>query len=75
LYSLESYLRDVCGFEKDEKGRATAAQGEQKDAFDAGKIKHLIEELSEPVFIHVSARTSPPTSRILETHIASQLKA
>jgi hypothetical protein len=65
MHSLEGYLEDVCGFEKNEAGHAVAVQGKQKTAFDATKIKHLIEELCEPMFIHVSARTCnlPPHFR------------
>ena len=59
MHSLEIYLEDVCGFEKNEMGHVVLAQGKQKAAFDAAKIKHLIEEICGPMFIHVSARTNP----------------
>ena len=61
MHSLERYLEDVCGFEKNEKGHVVVAQGKQKAAFDAAKIKDLIEDLCGPMFIHVGARTNPPT--------------
>lgn len=57
MHNLELYLEDICGFEKKEKDHAITAQGKQKAAFDAAKIKDLIEKLCEPMFIHVSART------------------
>ena len=60
MHSLKIYLGDVCGFEKNEKGHVVLAQGKQKAAFDAAKIKDLIEELCGPMFIHVSARTNSP---------------
>ena len=71
MHNLEGYLEDVCGFEKNEEGHTLAAQGKQKVAFDATRIKHLIEELCGPMFIHVSARTQPTTFRTLETDIVS----
>lgn len=57
MHNLEHYLEDVCGLEKQEKNHDVAAQGKQKVAFDAAKIKGLIEKLCEPMFIHVSAHT------------------
>ena len=60
MHSLECYLEDVCGFEKNEMGHVVLAQGKQKAAFDAAKIKYLIEELCGPMFIHVGARTNSP---------------
>lgn len=57
MHNLEHYLEDVCGFQKKEKNHDIVAQGKQKAAFDAAKIKDLIEKLCEPMFIHVSART------------------
>jgi len=57
MHNLEHYLEGVCGFEKNEKGHAVAIQGKQKTAFDGANIKRLIEELCEPLFIHVSTRT------------------
>ena len=57
MHNLENYLEDICGLEKKEKDHAVAAQGKQRAAFDAAKIKDLIEKLCEPMFIHVSART------------------
>jgi hypothetical protein len=60
MHNLEHYFEDVCGFKKDEKGHAVPAAGKQKAAFDAAKIKYMIEELCVPMFIHVSA---PPKAR------------
>ena len=65
MHSLETYLEDVCGFGKNAKGHVVVAQGKQKVAFDAAKIKHLIEELCGPMFIHVSARTNSVPPHIL----------
>ena len=57
---LGNYLKAVCGFEKNEKGHAGPASGKRKAAFDASKTKHLIEELYEPMFIHVCACVRSP---------------
>ena len=57
MHNLEHYLEDVCGFENKDKNHEIVAQGKQKAAFDAAKIKDLIEKLCEPMFIHVRART------------------
>jgi len=58
--NLDHYLEDVCGFEKNQKGHAVPAPGKQKAAFDAAKIKYLIEELCGPMFVHVSACARSP---------------
>lgn len=63
MHNLEHYLEDVCGFAKNENGQAILAPGKRRAAFDATKIKYLIEELCEPMFIHVSACVRAPHPR------------
>jgi hypothetical protein len=60
MHNLEHYLEDACGFEKNEKGHAVPAPGKKKAAFDAAKIKYLIEELCGPMFVHVSPHPQVP---------------
>jgi len=57
---LEHYLEDVCILEKNEKDHAVPVPGKQNAAFDAAKIKNLIEELCDPIFIRVSTCARSP---------------
>jgi hypothetical protein len=76
MHDLEHYLEGVCGFEKNEKSRSVPSLGKQKLAFDAAKIKHMIEELCDPMFVHVCARFKLYISNLkLITFLSSRQKS
>jgi hypothetical protein len=50
----EEYLEALQGLEKREGGKAVPIKGKQRAPYDGKKMKKYIEDLSGPLFTHVS---------------------
>jgi hypothetical protein len=54
----EEYLESLLGLEKNGDGKAVPSKTKPMAVYDGKRMKRCIEDLSEPLFIHVSPHSS-----------------